>query len=499
MKNKIIFSLLVILGAIGIYLFSQYGFLQLKLPENTNNQTIQYKILDQDGNEIYSKSTTSVSTKKLVKKGKYQVSVSQNNKNSYSVLDTAGFLQTTTSEPELKAENSRMFVGNNPNFCMQYENEILYSSYCTEPGGLMAHLPATSKVPTTAQAEMEGAYLPSKGLISLNDNDNILITEEEDASVSLYNIDSSLSVNNQRLLNDISSDEVGGIMNYTSGFIVYSPALSELKYFESPTSTPKRKTILLEKETKNPVQISVLDKEIGVLFNDTTEGGDDDFDNDNPSDPAVSSNGKSAFVIYDGGGSYVFDKLYTTGGFCGSSKLCLFANGAMDMYDISGEKAEYLFSIKNALKALPYKGDIIIATDSGVLALDENSLEGSKQITYPTSRYCGINLAKSGYVLCRLDKKDNKAALYIDTSKPDPDSIEKKIDKLLDDPNISSVSAYKNFIYISPNLGELVYNAQTNGYDYPQDLVNSVNKKIDGLINKTGIDTSVYTVINPYN
>ncbi len=72
----------------------------------------------------------------------------------------------------------------------------------------------------------------------------------------------------------------------------------------------------------------------------------------------------------------------------------------------------------------------------------------------------------------------------------------KKVVSILGQPYVDTVSAYKSFIYVVPDLGSLVYNPAANGYTYDQAIKQKTSADINSLVGRLGIDRSRYTVIN---
>jgi hypothetical protein len=87
-------------------------------------------------------------------------------------------------------------------------------------------------------------------------------------------------------------------------------------------------------------------------------------------------------------------------------------------------------------------------------------------------------------------------ALYVDRTQNNTDSIDKKIAGLNDLENVKSVSLYRNQLYISPGLGNPVYNRVTNSFGYDEALRKATNAKINSTIDELGIDRTKYVITN---
>ena len=494
MKNSAT-KLLLLTGSLVLVLWFilwiiSFGFVDIK-PSNLSGGGKTYTIIDKTGNQIANAKTSSNHFHKLLKKGTYQIRVTSGEENFIQIVKVGGLFHTTNVTTALRPEKSRQFVGDNPNFCMFYGQEILFSYNCGEPGGLTAHLPATIDTPTATITEREEPFIPLVGLLNINGVNKALVADDEGAGVGLYDIDSGLRLTNPIELSGIGSNDATGITPYKSGFIVYSKNLRGVKYFLSPGSTPSDiSTPKPAFETSNPAGLSMAGEDIGALFN-SNSGGED---------PSGATKGKSEFIYYGAGvnRSYTFDKLYTSGGLCGKDRLCLVGSGVLDVYDVSRKKPTYVFSMKDVQQVFYANNGMTIATGSNIVSLDPQSLTGSVQLSYGGSQYCGINASGNGYAVCLINNKGDKAALLVDPSSNNTDSIDKKVLGMLKDPNIDKVSVYKNNIYVSPNLGQLVYVPAINGYDYDPAVKQAAHDDINKLVQRLGINTSRYTVTGPF-
>lgn len=494
MKISATKPLIIMLGGLSIVLLlvlwlASVGFIDVTVKGKPAG-SLTYTVIDRAGNQVSQTKTISDHFHKRLKKGAYQIRIVASEQSSIQVSSVGGFFRTTKINTPLQPEKSREFVGNNPNFCMFYGQGLLYSYNCSELGGLTAHLPANSSTPTTNTSEADAPFILINGIVSLNGINKALVIDDEGGGVGLYDIDQELRQTNPVMLTGVSATDAANIANYKSGFVLYPNNLTSLKYFASPSSSPS--TITAAKPNPgvtNPVGLSVLGESIGALFNNGTGG----------SDQAGPTSGKSEFVYYGSGAkrSYSFSKLYTSGGLCGHDELCLINSSLLDVYDVSQKKPNYIFSIKNVQKAFYVNKTLLIATNDDVIGLDPQSLTGTVQFSYGGSQYCGLNASGDGYVICLMNNKGKKVALHIDPSQNNTDSIDKKVLELLKDPNIDDVSAYKNYIYILPNLGQLKYFSAINGYDYDPAIKQTAAAHIDKLVQTLNIDTTRYMVINP--
>lgn len=489
-------SLPLLVGLFILLWISSHGYIDVTTPSTSKSLT--YIISNQSGDKISNTQSSTGHVKKMVKKGTFVVSVEGDNKSYFKVTKTTGFLSVTKVSASLQSEKSREFVGNNPNFCTYYGQDILYSYNCSEPGGLTVHLPATSSTPTTTLTEKEEPYIPLVGLLSVGGINKAVATDDEQDSVSVYDIDQQLRLANPVGLYGVKASDAQNVLPFKSGFLIYNSKLSKIDYFATPTSSSQSlNSVKPNKDTSNPAGLSTFSDQVGVLFNSGGDGGDDGLEASQTTTGVIG--GTSQVITYHNGQSksYTLDKFYTSGGVCGINKLCLVNSGVLDVYDTHSGKPLLVFSMKDVQRILSIRGLAIIATSNKVIALNPEDLSGATQFTYGSGQYCGINESANGYVLCQVTPKGDNVALYVDMGQTNTDSIDKKVYALLKSPDVSDVSVYKNFIYISPNLGQPVLNSTTQQYEYDPVIKASANKKINEAVKRAGINQELYTVINP--
>jgi hypothetical protein len=479
--------------------FYNHAFLQISVTGSSNGAELTYTITNQSTNDVAEVKTQEHTIKKLLRKGDYEITVQQA-ETSYVALPTvSGFLSTKTVSAGLQLEKSREFVGNNPGPCMLYA-DILFSRPCDgNLSELTKHSPATSSSPTVTEApQVDPNSAEIKSLITFG-GQNILLTLDNAYALSVLRPD--LTFADYTYLPEFAVTSDYTMQTYDQGFVVYSTDLKTIKYFSSladtasPIDSPEP-----DSEISHPVELSTYKNSIGGLFNNE-ESSSDEASEEKP-DSKKLFNGTSEFVFYNtkaNNDTYTFNKLYSSGGLCGERKLCLISNNVLDVYDVSSKKAKRLFVVDDVQKILPSPDSLTIIKSNQVVRINPDSKTGFIEYSYGDYKYCGAAQAGAGYVLCLINNKSDKFALYINTAAINKDSIDKKTAELLRDPNISDLSVYKNYIYVSPNLGRpTIYNAQTRGYDYDPDLKQSTNSKIRTRVKEIGIDQSIYTIINPY-
>lgn len=499
MRSRIILGSFVVFFAWLLWWVFNHGFIDVRVETGASGTAYTYTVLDKSGYEVSRTESDSSHFRKLVRKGTYQILVENKSGSEYRLINTGGFLSKTKTTANLQPERAREFVGNNPGFCMNYDGSLLYSYSCSEPGSLATHLPATADTPTTTYTEPTPT-IPLKALVNYAGFVKAMVIREDEAGggVTLNDLSPQLQLSNPTPLKGVEAENADYIQPYKQGFIVYGRGLGVVNYFSSPASQPRLiKSVSPSEDNTNPVELTVYKGSLGALFNSTSGGNDEGLSEDAE---AHETAGSSEYLVYgDSPRSYKFDKAYTAGGLCGDNWLCLINSGQLDMYRLSGSEAKLEFSLQDVQSVFNQNGAINIITSRRVISLNLSSLLGYVQYSFGSALgYCGSGPAPNGYVLCVVDSKDKPVALHINTGFAEHDKIDQKVFALLKDPNINSVSAYKNYLYVSPNLGEMMYDPAQRGYVYSQEIKRSTTKAINELVRRLGIDTSKYIVINPY-
>ena len=480
--------------------FFNHSFIKVTVETPVNGE-VSYALVNQKTKKSIEATTKSSTIKKLVKKGTYEILIKNSETSSLSVESTKPFLKTTSVNSQLQQEKSRAFVGDNPSPCMDYDQFILVSYACSgDYRDASAHLPATAGTPTITQNDADDfENLSFGGLIKINDKKmafteghyDVESTEQENR---LFEIGDKLEPSNGQKLPGLSSEKVHRINKYRDGFLVFSNDYSDIKYFSSPAELAENIEITAPEDSElGGQQLSIEAARIALAYsspdrdleaeeNEKSKGGE-------TTSVQVYENGKTKSFLFKG--SFYLAQL------CGGKYLCMVQDRELGVYDISGERAKEIIRVGNVYNLKSAGDNLLIVRYDGVFEFDVEKRYGYMQYSFGEYTPCGVELAQDkGYVLCMINPKKDKVALYVDPENNNTDSIDKKVLKLLSLPYISTVSAYKSFIYISPELGELEYDSNARGYIPNPEIKQKANEDINNIISEIGIDRSAYKIIN---
>lgn len=141
-------------------------------------------------------------------------------------------------------------------------------------------------------------------------------------------------------------------------------------------------------------------------------------------------------------------------------------------------------------------GETLYLQDSiGLLRMNSDLTAGS--YVYVQDKYDITSVLKidSSKFLVNIKGTGSSSALLIDSEVPAEVLIDKLVFDLRRAPNIKTIVPYRSIIFIVPDLGELVYNTETNLLDYDPVVVDSVRSSLTQSVIDSGIDTQLYQVV----
>ena len=494
-------AILIPLIFLGILLswLNSHSFINIRV--NTPlTEEFSYVLVDQETKKSTVINSKSPTLKKLVKKGTYEVLVSSRETSYFSVVSTKPFLKTTEIKSNLQQEKSRAFVGNNPGPCMHYGQNLLFTYACgADYDSLAVHSPASADTPTTTLTPP--SVLPEVaigGTVNLAGKDLILLSNvvggESEQSHSLYDLTPDLRLIHHAALLGLEPAKSYNVSQRGQGFLAYDSSFQDIISYDANAASPQKIDIdRPDNEELAGQQISTDGELIAVAYSDPNRVLD------SVDEAAIQNTEKTAVQVYASGQtkSFLFDGSYYLAQLCAAKYLCLVQDRELVVYDIGGKEAKPVVRIGNVYNIKTVGDKLLVVRYDGVLEFDIASRSGSMQYSYGAYSPCGVETAQNpGYVLCLTNPRKDKVAIYIDPSQDNVDSIDKKLLALLDQPYISAISAYRSFIYISPELGEPEYDEPSKGFAPNPEIKQKTTQDINKIIKELGINPSLYSIIN---
>lgn len=492
-----------VIALVAFLWFFNHSYIEITVTNPPPKGDFAYTITNQLSGRTFFENSGETSLKQRVSKGNYVITVTINGTSYFTVAKTGGFLSSTEVSASLKPEKLRTFIGNNPGPCMSYDGDLLFSYGCGSSfAELQVHQPATSDLPSLTQNPADNLAFIVEGVLKVGGSDMVLLQNNAETTVDsdearqyLYTIDNNLDVISGAPLKGVASSGSYGIKTFKDGYLLYSSDLSDVLYYKDFVSEPERISITdTSTSDLSPLGMSVKGSLVAKVFSSSSSISHTESAGTSP------NKGRTIVMIYDyktrgtntvslpGAANYVE--------LCGSYSLCVINNHIFEIYKIEGGKVHKSFVLPGVSDIAVNGNTTLAVSKTGVIEINPDTQEGFYQYTFGSYKFCGIQpQLVGGYVLCLINNKGGKYALYINPKQINADSVDKKVYQILQNPDVSGVSPYKNYIYITPDLGQSVYDPSSGGYTYDQSIVESANKNINQLLNRIGLDVSKYKVV----
>lgn len=496
MRKRLIGLLLVAVSVAAFYFIWSYGFIEITVSEGAGSGDFTYEITR--GQQTTTTKTNTSTYKKFVKKGMYEVAITQGESGHYLIVESPGFLGTQLEKVQLEKERDRSFVGDNPSPCMEIKNNLLVSFACNGPfNALQSHEPATATHPTYTRLSkspytgyIEGVLSTKEGtVVVLN---NVGEMEDQGEPHVAYILGNDLTLSDGIGLKGLDEETVYAFYAHKDGFVAYDERQNDFLYFNSRQAQPTTiKTKTPQNNKMNLSSVSVQPNSIITIY--STEG-----DATDELESGHSINADSEIIVSNAqeDRSFAFEKHYISAHLCGTQKLCLLQNDGLDVFDVSANKPKLLYTVSGVEKVEPANEDLIVVRNSSIVRLDIDNKQGRQEYTFGGYQYCGLRLAPEGYVLCLVNNRNRKVALRIYSQREVADPIDKKIARLLESEAIDLVSIYGNIIYISPKYGTYTVDSASDTIQYDPETKKNADNAIAKAIQDSSINRTKYQIIN---
>lgn len=455
--TQLIFAFVTICGLlVGLSWIWGHSYIYL---ENNNTARRTYKIINDAGISTSFVSSERV-VKRLVKKGTYQVVVQQDAKNFFAIRKAGGFLVSSRISVGLINEKERAFVGNNPAPCAHYLGDALFSTEC---GGsayrIEKHLASSGYTPSYR------ALLPSNnlfgelgGIATTTSGDYLALLKDVEgvAGYSLQKISSELVGGVRTRIDTLDPNYEYSILPYLSGVLVYQESIGQYLYIDptNMSTTPIR----IDSPKSSGLSFTSLrtaEDNIVVMYSDGSA-----TENLNPEEDSLPKSelvGKSEAIIYTKNGQkhILLQNIYSSAVVCGKQRLCAIGLLGMSVYDISKQNPVKLYTIPGITDVFETSSSkILLVSSLGIMSYDPSTDSGSYDYTFGEYRVCGFSpAANDEYLLCLINNRQEKVGLVVypkQTKERTP--IDKAVLNILKSNAVSSVSAYRNIIIVTPRF-----------------------------------------------
>jgi hypothetical protein len=458
--KTIIYTCLAFLFAGLLLAALERSWVKVTLPASSGAVDLSYTLSDKDGvtKKGYSKKT---SFRVFIKKGDYTLSLSSPDGSAVSSFKASGFLTTKSLDLNSISESSREFVGDNPAPCMSYRGGTLYSNECTATmRDMNEHVAAQAKTPGYTRQMKSLSYDEIESNVALKSGD-LYMTKPSSTStqrILQFLVDSPSAIPKSRTVNVPTAGEYT-LASDLDSFIIYSKDGSIITKFTSFESAPENLPSLVSKDKGFSFKsLSFTGNKVVVIYS-SGDGGDDTLLR------------RSRVYSLEGTSLKLFKDLrdnYTFAHWCGD-KLCLATSNLLEIYDYTSGKKENSINISGEVLSTP-DGSLYAQTIEGITEIKPNQTYWRNAYSFGQLKPCGIKPTRSGLLVCVVDGKSVKHALYINTANNSNDKIDKNYYSLNTLLEASNISIYKNFINVTPFSGEVVYDQNNGGFSINQSL-----------------------------
>lgn len=487
-RTAAVLSVIIVIVGIAFFWVRNNSYISVSVA-NTTDKQITYNFINQKSNKTTTVASSKSSVKKRLPRGSYNVQVTQDETSFFTVANSPGFLRTTTTQGEVVGERSRTFVGNNPSPCLFYDG-VLYSFVC---GGSLSqvnrHIPATATSPTYVSQPLKNNYQDVTSSVTTAGGKMYVLVSDE--SYILASLDSAGKLTEVAKLPDLTVGRPYKISPYKDGFVVFTADFETILYYATPQSKPEKISVDRPKNT-------VLRGASLTSVGDTLVLMYSSIDQANISDGGANTSKdiKDEIVVFRNGTVVRYTpKTHATSAFlCGTSRLCTIEGTDLVVYRLNEGKLGKQYRITDVQAARAAGKNVYVVRSNQVLVLNPDDSKGYIAYSMGPYKHCGQGQSGDSLLLCVVNSKSQKAALLIDPSKPIGEPIDKQVDDLLKQAEVTDVSAYKNFIYVVPNYGRSVYIPSQQSFGYDPAVVKVVNQKINEKIKALNINTNAYTI-----
>lgn len=494
---KLVVAIVLLLAALLLFFWAWgKGRIKITLP-NDGSKVVEIIGSNTNVNENTEKNSFS----KILDSGTYSVVIVKDDISYVELVKVGGlFSNTSVDASNLQEQSGREFIGDEPRSCPVLVGSELVSYSC---GGildsLVYHNPA-GKLPTyTTKVEDSAAFSETitidpetiEGTATINNTVYLLRhpisgDELDNSSHSLYKIEKS--GDSMRLKFDkklsILDDEESYKLRQNNGILYISGSdgrvFSGTSFENLKDITPKNLEI-----DENSELVAGKDDQVLVISFAPKSSSQKQI---RYTDTLVSivEKDKSLQKTFKG-------KILSEIEFCGEYICALDGNKTLLILDRS---LEVVRSVEKINTYSSIGGELYAQSDTKLIRLNLQEFKG--KIDFLSDYFTISNLTSTNnrmILTLRSANKNHAVVLTDNSSKPDELFI-----PLFKNGFVKTVSIYKKTAFVSPELGDEVYNSSTCTYEYREDIKVEARDTINNLLNNSGVVNSGYnTTVNLVN
>ena len=439
------------------------------------------------------------STSIRVAKGSYRITVATDSSTNVFFSETSGFFSTSKLVTSEIPEANRYFLGEDPNKCGVELAGTLISFGC---GGSIAtlktHTPSNGRIPTYVKKlkVADGDNGQIQGVVKLDDSRAVVLVRRPSRAGNMapsqifyeLRLDNNYTPTLTYLVNaDYLSPTVEHVFYQVNGQLVVHSLTGTALYIGLSINELRPFEIDLLPYASN---LSRVDS-IGSKYLLHLEKSKPILENRQPDME------ETRFVVVENG-NITHEKVlkgqsYIKATFCFAQYIC--AIDYENRLSVLDQEFNLIKKLGDAFGFIAREDSLLIHDKKGILVVPNNLTEGYYAYTQEGYSVSAIIGDSDLTPIIVINSSKSVSALVIDLTAPVSEHIDKQVQELRSSPYINAVAPYKNSIIVSPNLGELVYNPNTETLDYSQEVKSNVKNEIQSLMSLIGLNLDKYTII----
>lgn len=485
-KLLVIASVFVVLLVVAGAYFSSKGNVYIDLT-NVADGTELTLTIHNNGDDSSTKIVKNKSSV-LLGSGTYAISLRNQNNSLVRVVAVPSFFGTTTISDSLVNEQQRTFIGTNPSPCVLYVATVFYSASCGDSTDALQQQasPTLSSAgyTTKASTEMIGTIITTS---ATNNASYALLENYADDEIirHLVQVGSNLSSTKKIAIPSGIDGDIEMVTSSTK-VLVYSKAALLGYVYDENTGSLEKITLPNTEDNYEMLDVSLSNSHIVTTYSESEAS-------DGVDEGALVTGASKIFVqeFTSKGVEYSVSKLYSQATYCASNTLCAVGPEGLDIYKIESGSLSKATSFPGVTDVLTFGDNTRFIDSTGIKTFDIGTRKGYYEYTFGDYKNCGIAKSVSGYVVCVIDTKNQKHAVFISAlNKSGTDTVDKKVLDLLKSNVVSGVSVVNNFVYVIPNYGDVGIFTQD------RETTIRINQNIDSVIRNSSISKQEYFVIN---
>ena len=505
-KSSVLLPVVLLFVIIAVVVLSRYGRVSVNLVSPENGKSISYTLMSTQQPTSKSVTTLDHVFSKTLSPGNYQIVAQQGDLTGYALLSVKGFFRNTSVSVNLKPQISRSIVGDNPNGCMGKISDQFISFPC---GGSISqaklHIAASGTTPGyvisnpnkyTSSFNLQNIIYSKSGVLAFVNETN---PADNTFKNKILPLDKNMSFGNGFELSDLKNARTVSVAPMDSGFIAYDDTFRQIEYFETHTATPKKIRLNLPKDSRlKPIMVSTFKKMLVATFSTQNPESNKESNAGGEFSSGIKDSVSTEIHVIDISknsvevGKITVRKAVNKSIVCGTDRLCVLGfDGNLDIYSLGGNHQYLVTGIRQIFNV---NDGVRLLREKDIVRMDFDKLTGFSEYVFGELKYCGLNAAETGYLLCVTDDQRKRIALSLDPNTATSGSVDKALIEIPKLSGIDTISISNQFVYVALKKGEPVYDPEARSFNFEAKDAEKTKKLVTDKLNSLGITAPKYTI-----